>query len=599
MGTQRQDDSAKKPPSAGVKRSDAIWGMIVPSTHLGKSRPRPTIGLRSAYSPIIHAEELTSTHPVARKEKARHEPGIRAQLAHSYISPTESLERVPSVQSDRRFDYDMPSEDKVLALIAAPESVDSDEEPSEESDNTEDLSGEGELNEDSNETASEGSDNTEGSDGDGECHEDSNEKASDTSGSSTRKLQSSHRTSRSGSTNVRGRLRELTKPRRIIARKRNVSPQPASTNDKRPRKRHRFVVEESEDDIDEEEGEEEEDNDEALCAPHHINRSPKKCAQTQQLPSLATVPPLSRYSWAWTNDQEETLCRLRNEGKDWEYIGERVLGRTALGVRRHWEKMRSESLKPVGKRNKGRLRRQNHPLVSMMAKIPHKRKQWSKEEEELLSSLHARGMTLKYASRQMQGRGYNACKARWRRIKDSHPSAISASKLARMDGERIPSDSQDAHPFNTSQLEQEADDAGFESQSATLESDDLKSSTNGDSLVTVGKDNLPPNQAVVIHRNFVSADESKRPQYKAPPTEHQDQQAADPTSVGEAFTPGTKGSLIANQPGMRFFNAGRDSETQNELSFSKDLLLREPISLNNERGMPETGKHRRSNSWPC
>ena len=572
MGTQRQDNSAKKPLSTGVKRPDAFWSMIVPSTRSGKSRPRPNVGFRSAYSRITHAEELKSTQPVAREEKSRDEPVVRTRPAHSYISPTESLERVPSVQSDGRIDDDTPSEDKVLALNTALESVDSDEE------------------------SSGGSDNTEGSDGDGEYNEDSNEMTSDTSGSSTTKLQPSHRTYRSESTSVRGRLGKLTKPSRTTTPKRNISSQPASTNDERPRKRGRFVVKK------EEEEEEEEDNDEALSVPHHVNRSTKNCAQTQQLSSLTAVPPLSRHYGAWTNDQEETLCRLRNEGKDWEYIGERVLGRTASGARRHWEKLRTESLRSVRKRNKGRLRRQADPLVLAMAKIPQKNKHWSKEEEELLIRLRAQGMTLRYASRHIRGRGYGACKGYWRRIKDRYPFAVTASKLARMDGESVPSDSQDCHSSNTSQLEREADDAGFDSRSATLEGDDVKSSTNSDSPITVGIDTLPTNrlyaQAVVIYENFVTADGSKRPKLKAPSTDHHDQQAANPTTVGEAFTPGTTGSLLSNQPGMGAFNARRDLQTQNEPSFQKDLLLREPDILGNERRLREIGKHRRSSSCP-
>ena len=523
------------------------------------------------------AEELESTQPVAWEEIASHEPVIGAQPAYSYTSSTESLERSQSVQSYRRTDGDTPSEDKVLVLDSAPESEDSDEESSEESDNTE------------------------GSNGDGEYIEDSNETASDTS-SSTKNLQPSYGMYRSGSSSGRGRLGKLTKPSGATAPKRNMSSQPASTNDKRSRKRGRFVVEESKEDIDKEGEEEEENNNEVLSVPHHVDRSTKNSAPIQQLSSLTAVPPLSRYYEVWTHDQKETLCRLRSEGKDWEYIGERVLGRTATGARRHWERLRSEALKSVGKRNKARLRRQNDPLVLVTAKIPQKKNRWSNEEEELLISLRAQGMTLKYASKHLRGRGYSACKEHWRKIKDRYPFPIPASKLARMHGESVPSDSQDVHSPHTSQLEQEADDAGFDSRSATLEGDDLTSSTNGDSPITVGIDSLPTKrlyaQAVVIHERFVSADGSKRPKPKALPTDHQDQQAANLTTVGEAFTPGTKSSLHSIQPRMGSLNARRDLQTQHEPSFSKDSLLREPDILGNERGMREIGKHRRSKSWP-
>ena len=570
MDTQKQDDSAKKPLSAGVKRPDSFWGMIV--TRLGISRPSPTIGLRSACSPNTQAEELKSTQPVVREEKTRQEAVVRAQPAHIYISETEPLERVQSMQSDRGTDDDIPSEDKVLALDSAPGSVGSDEESSGESDDTE------------------------GSDEDGEYKEDSNETASDTSGSSTSKLQTSHRTSRSGRTNVRGRLGKLTKPSRTTAPKRNISSQPASTKDKRPRKRGRFVVEESDEDMDEEE-----DDDEALSGPYHVNRSREDCAQTQELSSLTTVPPLSRHNGPWTNDQEKTLCRLRNEGKDWEYIGERVLGRTAIAARRRWERLRSESLKSVGKRNKGLLRRQDDPLVLVMAKTPQREKPWSKEEEQRLVHFCAQGMTLAYASRHMQGRGYGACQRHWRRIKNRYQFAIAASKLARMDGESVASDT---HSCSTSQREQEADDTGFDLRSATVEGDDVKLSTNGDSPVTIDMCTVPTKrlyaQAVLIYEKSGSADGSKRPKFKGPSTDNHDQQAANPTTVGDSFTftPGTKVSLLSNQPSIGSGNAGRDLQMHNEPSFPKDLLLVEPDVLGNGRGQRKMGHHRRSNSWP-
>ena len=502
MDTQRQGNSAKKPLSAGVKRPDAIWGMIVPSDCLGKSRLSPNIGFRSAYSAIAHTEELKSTQPVAREEKARQEPGVRAQPARSYISPTESLERVQSMKNNRRTDDVTLFEDKVPALNSAPESVDSDEESSGESDSTE------------------------GSDGDGEYYKDSNETASDTSSSSTRKLQTSHRTSWSGSTSVRGYLGKSTKPSETSAQKRNISSQQASTNDMRPRKRGRFVIDEFEEDI---EKEEEEGNDRVLSVPHYVNRSAKDCVQTQQLST--TVPPLSRYREPWTNDQEETLRKLRNEGKDWKYIGERVLGRTVSGVKHRWDKLRSESLKSVGKRNKGRLRRQDNPFVSAMAKIPQKSKPWSKKEEELLVRLRAQGLSLRHASNYMRGRGYGACRGHWAKIKDRHPFAIPASKLARMNGESVSSDSQDT------------------CSSATLEGDHVESSAIGDSHVTVDKDTIPTKRlyakAVLIYEKSPSANRSKRGKIKAPSTDDYDRQAANPTTVGEAFTSGAKGPQIS------------------------------------------------------
>ena len=164
--------------------------------------------------------------------------------------------------------------------------------------------------------------------------------------------------------------------------------------------------------------------------------------------------------------------------------------------------------------------------MSAMAKIPQKSKPWSKKEEELLVRLRAQGLTLRHASNHMRGRGYGACRGHWPKIKDRHPFAIPASKLARMNGESVSSDS-----------------------SATLEGDHVESSAIGDSHVTLDKDTIPTKRlyarAVLIYEKSVPADRSKRGKVKAPSTDDYDRQAANPTTVGEAFTSGAKGPQIS------------------------------------------------------
>ena len=63
------------------------------------------------------------------------------------------------------------------------------------------------------------------------------------------------------------------------------------------------------------------------------------------MPTVEFLAPLSSLHQKWTREEEEALFDLRNEGKTWEHIGERVLGRTVKGVKKRWEYLRTDSLK--------------------------------------------------------------------------------------------------------------------------------------------------------------------------------------------------------------------------------------------------------------
>ena len=135
-------------------------------------------------------------------------------------------------------------------------------------------------------------------------------------------------------------------------------------NSKRPRKRNIKTVENSGEDCDEE------DEGKSLSVPRGLNRSTQPHAQRQQMPTVTFLTSLSSHHQLWTVEEDEALCNLRNEGKNWEHNGERVLGRTAKGVKKRWEYLRTDSLKAAKIRTKECPRQQIFPVVLATSKIP-------------------------------------------------------------------------------------------------------------------------------------------------------------------------------------------------------------------------------------
>lgn len=279
MDSQRQDHSGKKPLSAGVKRPDSFWGMIVPSANLARPKSYHATRIHSTYSRTNHGEELKDTQPATRKEKARPEPTTGAQPSHPYTSVAVPLKPIQSLDSDKHTGDGRPSKGKVLALNAALQKVDNDGESSEESDDAEESGGDGEYEEDDSQTASE------------------------YPGPATPKSQLSNRTSRRGITSVRASLTEPKKPSRTTAPKRKMVPSPsASATGKRPGKRNGIAVEESEGYS---EGDEDKDEEDVLSVPHNTNRLTSTRPQRQRSSNLTTTAPQPRRNQPWTEEEEE------------------------------------------------------------------------------------------------------------------------------------------------------------------------------------------------------------------------------------------------------------------------------------------------------
>lgn len=612
MEIQGQDQTEEKPPAGVCKRPDAFWSLIVPSACLEKGKLERTAGAHPAHPQTNHAKELKGTQPRLRKEKGtpraitrsnatdtysylgatpkgkepmerrakwtpnpssgenpadfyasiaedlkrtqgqpvgrreggRQEPTASPQPAHPYISLAEQLKRTQPVENYEYADDGGLSESQILAPTPTSHKRDGD--------------GDGE--------SSEGPDDTGGSDSDenyveNNDEDNNNETASDASIPARQRSQSSYLKSRRANGRARGnRGRWLKEPSETTAPSQSVI-----ANGRRPRKRVKYVVEES----DEQEDEEEATN---KSVPQNMVRPAKARAHGQSLSLLPALPPLSRKHQPWTKEEDEILFNLRNRGKSWNYIGERVLGRTAKGAQGHWDWMRNQSLKPAetrGKTAKGRRRRKKSSVVSAMARIPKKNKPWSKKEEGILISLRAQGKSYKYISRRLPGKKYGACKTHWRQIKDQYPQAVTTSEDLESKGKGHLSDVQDSFSSSANQLDEEVKEAESNSHSAIIEREDLESCTNGDTTIDPNLDTSRAKQpcqvSVATQVSVLSAIASESPNSNAISTDHHNQQASKPLTIG-----------VDPQPVI----TRRDTETQKEWSYGEDLLL---VSLRRER----------------
>ena len=276
---------------------------------------------------------------------------------------------------------------------------------------------------DGDEGSSESEDDTEGSDDEEEylenVNENDSETASDASSPAPQRSQYFQGTPRRAS----ARLRELAKkspkePSKATTSKRKTAPS-RLTSDKgmKQRKRVKRVIEESNDSYEGEDKEDEEGEDSDRRVPHKVNR--RAIISGQILSSLQSQTPLSRNDLPWTEEEEETLFNLRQEGKTCKHIGEGVLGRTERSVRYRWQQLRTVASKPIEARTTRDRQLHNSSVISSMARgqppLPRTpaREIWTKEEEETLFRLRKQGKTWEYIAEFVPGRTWRGAKAHW------------------------------------------------------------------------------------------------------------------------------------------------------------------------------------------
>ena len=385
-------------------------------------------------------------------DNGRPEPTGSVRPAHQYASVTELLSRIQPVESDKSDKEVRASESEDVNPSPASDEGNTAQESSggrvergiwdvgesteeetetEESDDDEESSERyiGTKGSDGNEESSESGDDTEGSDDEEEylenVDENDSETVSDASSPAPQRSQFFQGTPRRAS----ARLRELAKkspkePSKATTSKRKTAPsQP--TNDKgiKQRKRAKRVIEESDDCYEGEDTEDEEGEDSDRRVPYKVDRRARISAEGQILSSWQRRPPLSRNHLPWTEEEEETLFNLREEGKTWKHIGEGVLGRTRRSVQWRWHQLRRVASKPIEARTTSDRQFHNSSVISLMARgqppLPPKPHGdiWTKEEEETLFRLRRQGKTWEYISDSLLGRTVEGAKNRWLRLK--------------------------------------------------------------------------------------------------------------------------------------------------------------------------------------
>ena len=245
----------------------------------------------------------------------------------------------------------------------------------------------------------------------------------------------------------------------------------------------------------------------------------------------------------WTKEEEETLFRLRKQGKTWEYIAESVPGRTLKGAKAHWCWLRRVALKPIEAQTRRRHLPHNSSVESMMAenlKLDY-RITWSKEEDDKLISLRTQGLRLPQISRRLQGKGYKAVWHRWQRLKDRYPQVAPDSEESQTDKKGIPSIRQSkSHIAPPSEYDSEESEAEWnvkpESDSAMVERESSESSTDGDPPVDAHVDAL---STMHPYRHIASTGTKSNGTL----TENHDQRIPKLVAFGQIALPYTKSSV--------------------------------------------------------
>ena len=390
---------------------------------------------------------------VVISENGRPEPTGNVRPAHQDISTTEPLNRIQPVESDKSHKEVGASESEGVNPSPASdegniaqessggraergiwyvdgESSEEDSE-TEESDDDEDSS-EWYINtqgSDGDNGSSESEDDTEGLDDEEEYLENVDENDSETvsnaSSPAPQRSQYFQGTPRRASARLRELAKKLPKePSKATTSKRKTAPSQL-TSDKRlkQRKRVKRVIEESDDCNEREDKEDGEGEDADRRVPHKVNRRVKISAQEQPLSGLQSRPPLSQNNRPWTEEEEKTLFKLREEGKTWEHIGEGVLGRTKRSVQWRWQELKKVASKPIEARTTRDHQSHNSSVISLMTRGQHPLPPkphgdiWTKEEEETLFRLRKQGKNWEHVGEHLPGRTVDSAKNHWARMK--------------------------------------------------------------------------------------------------------------------------------------------------------------------------------------
>ena len=567
-----------------LQGSASFWDAIVPKAHLENGSLNPTTRAHTLHSQAYHVDKPMVTPNLCHGEKDRPERTAGARAARPFISLAEQLKRMQAAESARHLDDTRHSGDEVLAPSLTPLPKVSIEEESSEEDSEEPS-------------------DTEASDGDDEYqdedyNDDDCETASNASDTSRLESRPPHRTPRKSGSGLRSHTGTLKDRSKTTAPKRKTAPsRRASANGKRAVKRAKIAAKDNF-----EQNYEGSDNDEDgerggdFGVSRNWDRLTRASAQRpESSPSPVLMVPRS-HRRRWTKEEEACLQSLRCQGKSWEHIATSELGRTVYSLKARW---RDHSLKPIEARTKGHRREylSSGTDISAMAKIPSRRL-WSKEEDDLLVSLLAKGKPFECVTRYMNGRGFDACNRRWERIKGHYPRGTKPLKRRKRNRKGDLSEREDTHSSTSSPPDQEVEEAdsdgtfeGYYPESSRDESSRRDSSFN-----------TPPAKqsflkAVVIPGKSRSTVADRTPKIAATSTDHHSQLAPSGSVAGaQDSRSGTIVSPRSNSPDLKSVITTRDLMTTKKERFNgKGLLLRGF----EERETQEPGSRlHRSNSYP-
>ena len=546
-----------------LQGSVSFWDAIVPKAHLENGSLNPTTRAHTLHSQAYHVDKPMVTPNLFHGEKDRPERTAGARAARPFISLAEQLKRMQAAESARHLDDTRHSGDEVLApsltpLPKVPIDEESSEEDSEEPSDSEALDGDDEYQ-------------------DEDYNNDDCETASDASDTSRPESRLPHRTPRKSGSGLRSHAGTLKDRNKTTAPKRKTAPsRRASANGKRAGKRAKTAAKDDfEQDYQVSENDEDDGDKEDFGMSRDLDRLTQAGARSpESSPSPVLMVPRS-HRRRWTKEEEACLQSLRCQGKSWEHIATSVLGRTVYSLKARW---RDHSLKPIEARTKGHRREylSSGTDISAMAKIPSRRL-WSKEEDDLLVSLLAKGKPFECVTRYMNGRGFDACNRRWERIKGHYPRGTKPLKRRKRNRKGDLSEREDTHSSTSSPPDQEVEEADSD---GTFEGYYPESSRDESSRSDSSFNTPPAKQsflkAVVIPEKSRSTVADKIPKVAATSTDHNSQlTATNSVAGGRISSTGTNVSLRWDPPNLQPVTTTRDLMTTKKERFNgKGLLLR-------------------------
>jgi hypothetical protein len=159
-----------------------------------------------------------------------------------------------------------------------------------------------------------------------------------------------------------------------------------------------------------------------------LPNTPAKCSPPVAAPNKAASPKPVKRGSKWSAEEDALLISFKNEGKNFDYISERLSGRSGTACRRHYDQI-SRASATASKSVSGLTKTSRKPVIGVE---PAARKgRWTDDEIDELRRLKMADVEWTEIAKLVPGRTPAACRRKWEEV------CREASKLFAMSGAQI------------------------------------------------------------------------------------------------------------------------------------------------------------------